>query len=210
MSNLARRFPIYSKFLYLYPAPYRQRYNEQILQTAADMLDNAPTNKHIRVWARIAMELPASIAHQQAAYLSDGLLHETPEYVRRNTTVSALLFAPFFVIVLINDASGHGLYHSWLWNFAVLMAWILVLPAIGFAISGLTFLSWLRSRIKRGDTLKHSLLDIRHNGAMLGLTLLGIFILGLVFFHDSVHCVTGNPVRELRNTSQTLHCIGER
>lgn len=209
MKSLYERFPVYSKILKLYPAAYQQRYGEQMMQTLADMLDDAPSPFHRSViWLRTIVDLPASLAHQQVHYAGNVLSEETPRFVKRNVLVSLGLFAPFVAIVIINDATAHGLYGTWLWSVDVLTTWIVVLPALGFLLSALTLLVWLAQNRKQG--VLRSLSDVRHNWPMTLAALFGFGILVLVFFHDSVHCVMGNPVRELRSFHDTWRCIQQR
>lgn len=208
--DLPRRFPVYSKVLKLYPAAYQQRYSEQMLQTLADMLDDAPSPlRRGVVWLRTIADLPMSLAQQQVHYAGDVLAHETPHFVKRNAFVSLAFFVPFITIVVVNDATAHGLYGTWLWNFGVLMTWIIVLPAFGFVLSAATLLVWLLYYRKERGVLR-SLLDVRHNWPMTLAACLGLGILLLVFFHDSVHCVLGNPVSELRNWHAMWRCIQQR
>lgn len=209
MKHLAERFPIYSKILKLYPASYQQKYGEQMLQTLADMLDDAPSPMHRGVvWLRTVLDLPVSLAQQQMHYAGNAFANETPRFVRRNALVSLVLFAPFVAIVIVNDATAHGLYHTWLWSVGVLLTWIIVLPALGFLLSISTLFVWLAKNHKRG--ILKNLSDVRHNWPMTAAVLFGLGLLTLVFFHDSVHCVTGNPVRELRNFHDTWRCIQQR
>jgi hypothetical protein len=62
--GLRQRFPRYSKLFRFYPEAYRKRYDEQMLQTLADMLDDREAST-ISTWARTAVDLPASIIKQQ-------------------------------------------------------------------------------------------------------------------------------------------------
>ncbi|HEX3568707.1 MAG TPA: hypothetical protein VHT70_03475 [Candidatus Saccharimonadales bacterium] len=209
--SAVRRFPLYAKLLHLYPKSYREQYGDQMLQTLADMLDAAPTTaQRALVWLRTMIDMPLSIGRQQLSFAGHALTQETPLFVRRNTLVSASMFLPFFVIVAINDLTAHGLYHTWLWRVGPLFTWIVLLPAIGMIISTITLVAWLRRMRVAHRSWWRSLIDIRHSWPMLAFVLLGLGILCLVFFHDSVHCVAGNPVRELHNPHATLHCIQQR
>ncbi len=208
MAKLSARFPVYSRLLKLYPTRYQERYGEQMLQTLADMLDaNSSATGRLLVWLRATRDFPASLFSQQWAYAGTVLSRETPRFVQRNALVSGLLFVPFFAIATANDLVAHRLYHTWLWSFDVLVAWIVLLPAFGLLLSTATLFAWLRLN-KR--SWWQSLRDIAHNWMMLLPILLGVGILSLVFFHDSVHCVTGNPVRELHNPHATLRCVEQR
>jgi len=205
MADLNIRFPIYSRLLRLYPAPYRERYGEQMLQTLADMLDASPSvSGKSAVWLQVSSDLPSSIARQQLSFVSNAFTRETPTFVRRNSVISAILFTPFFFIAVANDIDAHRLYHTWLWGNGVLFTWIILLPTLGMALSATTLFFWLYAN-KR--SWWQGLLDLAHNWMMLLPIVLGLGILFLVFFHDSVHCVAGNPVRELRGAHATLYCI---
>lgn len=211
MSNLAKRFPVYAYLLRLYPRAYQEKYGAQMLQTLADMLDAAPSRaRRTEIWLRLAFDVPISAGRQQLSFAGHALTHETPQYVRRNTLISAAFFLPFFVIVIANDLTAHGLYGTWLWSFGVLFTWIVCLPTLGLLVSAMTLLAWLSSSRKSGGSWLSSLLAVRRTWPLLALIALGAGILLLVFFHDSVHCVLGNPIRELHNPRDTLRCIAKR
>jgi hypothetical protein len=66
MSELNKRFPIYSKLIKLYPVVYQKEYGDAILQTTADMLDNLPNSVvRIGVWISIFYDLMLNIIRQQ-------------------------------------------------------------------------------------------------------------------------------------------------
>lgn len=207
MKDLASRFPIYRKALKLYPLAYQEKYSEQMLQTLADMLDNAPSDLHkLAIWTRAIMDLPISITHQQLHYAGESHVRGTPRFVRRSAIASALMFLPFFVIVIVNDATAHGLYDTWLWSLDVFWAWIVILPAMGLLLSATTLVLWLMQN-RRQRTWLQGLSDVRSNWLMSLPLVVGLGILLLVFFHDSVHCVIGNPLAEARHLRATLRCI---
>jgi hypothetical protein len=82
-----------------------------------------------------------------------------------------------------------------------------LLPSLAVLLSSITFALWVHAN-KR--TRLKSFMDIRHNWVMVLPIILGLGLLFLVFFHDSIHCVTGNPIRELRSPRDTLQCIIRR
>lgn len=210
MNVLNKRFPHYSKLLALYPAAYRKKYGEQMLQTLADMLDDASSPaSRAAIWTRTVLDLPISLIHQQLSYASHAFAQETPSYVKRNALIAALLLVPFFVIVVANDLTAHGLYRTWLWHDHVLFAWIVALPALALGISLVTFIGWLVQN-RRKQSFWRNVLDVRHSWPLLVVGVIGLGIIGLVLFHDSVHCLTGNPIREVRNPRATWHCIEQR
>jgi hypothetical protein len=74
MKDLHKRFPVYSRFMRFYPKEYRSKYEEQILQTTADMLDEAAaTNERIMIWLKLTLDVPFSIGRQQFNYLGENM-----------------------------------------------------------------------------------------------------------------------------------------
>jgi hypothetical protein len=207
MSHLNRRFPRYSRLLNLYPPAYRQSYSEQMLQTLADMLDDKDNNRST-IWGRAALDFPFSLAKQNILTMGDIMTHETPDYVKRSSLVSALLLAPFFTFLTLDSITSHSLYGSWLWHPWVIAAWIIFMPALAFLLSASAFLRWLIERQhQKRVSFWHNLLDWRRNWPMATIIVISLGIIALVFFHDSVHCITNNPIPELRHWHITLRCI---
>lgn len=179
MTDLHRRFPIYSRLLKLYPAPYRRRYDEQILQTLADMLDSTPSRSARRhVWLRTIRDLPSSLVAQQAHYANTVLVDETPGFVRKNSAASTWLFMPFLLIAITNDLESHRLYHSWFWRPEILFAWLRLFPLLGLLLAVITFCAWLR--VSKAP-LRRSLKDVAHNWIMLLPMLIGVSIVFAVY-----------------------------
>jgi hypothetical protein len=181
--ELDKRFPLYSRALKLYPHDYQDHYGHQMLQTLADMLDHAETSTQQQtIWLRTIADYPFSLVWQQLNYFSEPVLDGTPHYVRRNSFVSLMALVPFLIIVPINDLSGHGLYHSLLWNTTVFYIWILLLPLAAMILNAITLATWARQDSKvRHKQWYSSLLDIRRSWPMLVLTALSCIILGAVF-----------------------------
>lgn len=206
--NTPKRFPIYQKLLHLYPAAYRKQYGEQMIQTLADMLDDAPSSaQKASIWTRTLLDLPISAVKQQVTYTGAVMTERTPKYVKNSAIIGAALLVPFFVLVIAHSLDNN-LQGSVFWHYHVLFTFFVLLPAIAFLLASVAFISWL---VERHQTEKQSwfkeLLDIRRNWYLLAVLIVGLGIVGLVYGHDSVHCVTGNPVRELHNPNQTLTCI---
>lgn len=214
MNNLQKRFPRYSWLLKLYPTGYRQAYGEQMLQTLADMLDDSERS-HASVWAHLALDFPLSVVKQQLTFTGETMAHEMPDYVKRNALVSAVLLLPFLLALLANGfdkvINGRNLYHSWLWHMPVLSIWVLWLPLLAAVIAVTSLITLLlQRRAAEHNSWFKQLLAVRYTWPLLSVALVGIGIIGMVFFHDSVHCVTGNPIRELHNPHQTWQCIEQR
>jgi hypothetical protein len=207
--DLNKRFPKYSKLLYLYPTAYRKQYSEQMLQTLADMFDDAPKQK-TAIWIRTVLDLPLSATHQQLNYTGAAMTHDTPQYVKNSALTSAALLVPFFVLVIAHSLDS-GMQHSVWWHYHVLFTFFVLLPSLAFLLSLVAFISWLVERHKQEkQSWLKAVLDIRRNWYLLVVLIVGLGIVGMVYGHDSVHCVTGNPFRELHNPSQTLSCIEQR
>ena len=213
MGSLAKRFPLYSKLLRFYPAPYRDTYGEQMLQTLADMLDNAPSAAAKRlIWLRAALDLPLSAAKQQLKYTGGIMANETPTYIKRTNLIGAILLMPFFILLVLNSTIGPlRMQRTWAWGPWVLAVGLIMMPAIALALELGALLCWALARRRQEHiSVWRGLFDIRRNWPLLGIAALGFGIILLVFGHDSVHCVAGNPVRELRNWHTTWQCIQQR
>ncbi|HVS58152.1 MAG TPA: hypothetical protein VHD60_00225 [Candidatus Saccharimonadales bacterium] len=207
MNKLRERFPLYNKLLHLYPVGYRKEYGEQMLQTLADMLDAQPSHTSA-IWARTALDFPLSVLKQQLIYTGDTMATQMPDYIKRNALLGTWLVAPFFVFIILNSLVGQRLHDTILWHTNVLFAWLVVLPSLAALFNLAALLRWMnahRRETKQGTW--RMLADVRRYWPAAALAIVGVGILGLVFFHDSVHCVIGNPVRILHNPHQTLRCI---
>jgi len=206
MDRLSKRFPRYSHLLRLYPGGYRQEYGEQMLQTLADMLDD-PARKKTAVWARTVLDFPLSVTRQQLTYAGNAAA-VMPRYLKHNARVGAWLVAPFFLFVILNNLSNQRLHDSLLWHTDFLFMWLILLPAVAILLNTAALLRWLRSRRREtGQATWKLLADWRHDWPALAVMLIGLGILALVFGHDSVHCVAGNPFHELRDWHSTWQCV---
>lgn len=207
MTDTDHRFPRYSRLLRLYPAGYRKEYGEQMLQTLADMLDD-PARSHPGVWSRLVLDFPFSVIKQQLSYTGEVMATTMPDYMKRNAMLGTGLVAPFFLLLALHVVAGNRLEHSWFWHTHVLFIWLLVLPGLAIVCNLQALLRWGLHRRQETHTGTWKVLtDFRRNWPALGVIIIGLCILALVFGHDSVGCVTGNPMRELRNFHQTWQCV---
>lgn len=214
MDQLKQRFPRYGKLLALYPPGYRKEYAAQQLQTLADMLDD-PAHSPGTIWARTLLDLPFSIIKQQLAFAGGIMRTDMPLFVKRNALICVLLLLPFFTALIANGLdklfNDHTLYSSWLWATPALAIWVLWLPLVAACLGLLSLGLLIAQRARTNHTSWwRQLWSFHTNWPLLAASLVSLGILGIALFHDSVHCVTGNPVREARNTSQTWHCIQQR
>jgi hypothetical protein len=204
--DLNRRFPRYSKLLRLYPAGYRKAYGEQMLQTLADMLDD-PEQSRQAVWTRTILDFPLSVAHQQLSYAGTGAAG-MPRYMKQNARLGAWLVAPFFLFILLNSFSGQRLRDSLLWHTDFLFIWLVLLPGLAVVFNLAALLRWVRSQRRGRTRTTWSLLtDFRQNWPAVAMIVIGLAILALVFGHDSVRCVSGNPFHELHDWHSTWQCV---
>lgn len=205
MGQLDKRFPLYRHLLKLYPPAYRHKYQGQILQTLADMLDDEE-NSAARVWTRAALDLPFSIIKQNLTYEGVIMKNHTPGYVKRNSLLAAGLISPFFIIVIANSLDNHNLPTGGGWNHLLLFL-ILGLPALGLLLSLATFARWAAERRQAKISFWRSLFDIRRNWPLAATAGLALLIVLFIPFHDSGPCIDHNPLKTLRNFDQTMHCI---
>jgi hypothetical protein len=214
MSKLEKRFPHYSRLLRLYPASYRNQYGGQMLQTLADMLDAEPQRKRV-IWLRTMIDLPISLTRQQLSYAGGTMTQQMPTYVKRNALISTGLILPFTLVLLANGLdkilNNRTLENTWLWHTSALAIWVLWLPAAAAIMALISFLTLIIQRGKATHTSPfRQLLNIRYSWPLIITGLAGLCIVALVLGHDSVHCLTGNPVRELHNWHQTWQCVQQR
>jgi|GEM_PF-817221 len=211
MRRQEQRFPFYGRLIRLYPEPYRSRYGQQILQTLADMLDEAPDRKaRLGIRSRLLLDLPSSLAEQ---YITTGgtMLHDTPNYIKRTALIGASLLIPFVLALAANTLDsllfGRTLYASWLWHMPVLAIWVLWLP-LAAALLALGSIAVYEVRTTHAERKYLTVLTtIRRIWPLLAVSLVALGILAVVFGHDSGHCLVQNPVTTATHIPQTLACI---
>ena len=138
------------------------------------------------------------------------MTYETPKYVKKSAAIGTVMVAPFFLIIAATSLDSQ-VRQSFLWHFPVLFTFFVILPILAFLLATVALASWLvERRQQEHKSWLRELLDLRRNWHLLTVLAVGLGIVGLVYGHDSVHCVTGNPVREARNLHQTWRCIEQR
>lgn len=135
-----------------------------------------------------------------------------PAFVKRNAAISALLLVPFMLAVLANSTDQvirhQTLYNSWAWSTPVLRMWVLWMPAAAAIIAAGSLIAYIFRRIRVDHaSARNALFQLQYSWPLVITCLGGIFVLALLFGHDSVHCVTGNPINELQHWPATWHCI---
>lgn len=209
--DLRKRFPKYATLLYLYPAVYRRQYDEQMLQTLADMLDDAHTHK-TAVWVLALLDLPLSALKQQINHIGVLMNNDSPipSYVKNSALIGVALLLPFFSLVAAHTLDAR-MQHSIFWHYHILFTFFVLMPSAAFLLTATALISWLIERHKQEKkSWSLELFDLRRNWYLLTILFIGIGIVGMVYGHDSVHCITGKPISEVRNTHQTLACIVQR
>jgi len=209
MSNLKKRFPIYSKIIELYPVKYRKEYGQQILQTTADMLDNTQTrSSRALIWLKVAIDLPINITKQQVQYSGGVYMKDTPSYIKTSSIISGILLLPFVAALVSNGmdkvVNNHTLYGSWLWKSPFIGLWVLYLPLIAFILAIGSYLVYL-TRYKKTSWIKR-VLDIRHSWPIVLPAIFAFGILFIVAFHDSGQCLVQTPAHFVSHISQTWRC----
>lgn len=194
MNRKAGRFPVYARFVALYPEMYRRRYGEQLLQATADMLDDAPGRiERIKIWARVGIHLPMDIAKQQLLYTNEVMRTETPRYLTRSSLIASILLLPFFMALsanAIDKAINHQtLYNAWLWRKPFAGLWILYLPEIALLIAIASYSVYMVTAYRGEHLSLKKMLDFRRLWLVLMPAFLAVSILGILAFHDSYQCV---------------------
>lgn len=141
-----RRFKIYATLLSLYPASYRKQYTEQILQTVADMIDDAPsTSEKFTTWVRICLDFPVTLCKEHFQIIGDHMnTHNKPYKVGHKALMSAGLFLLPIAMLTVNrllmlSGPGRGIPTYYLVITSV------IFPLLAIAMSGFTLYRLLRS-----------------------------------------------------------------
>lgn len=135
------------------------------------------------------------------------MTHETPNYVKYSSLIGGVMLLPFFLLVAA-QAIDKNIQHGSLWHYHVLFTFFVILPTLAFILAATAFISWMVERHSHEHKgWLQELFDLRRNWPLLAVAVIGFGIIALVFGHDSVQCVTGNPIRELRNFHKTTQCI---
>lgn len=206
MTSLNERFPRYRQLLKLYPSSYRRDYETQMLQTLADMLDD-PERSRTAVWIDTILDLPISVIRQQVSCTATAMM-TTPNYLKHYAVTGAWMVAPFFLLVALNSLDGQALRHTMLWHTRALFVWLILLPGLAVMLNFAAWACWVRQN-RRDNKLSvwRAMADFRRGWPALAVAVIGLSIIAFTYGHDSVHCLAGNPIRELHNAHQTLRCL---
>jgi len=210
--SLDNRFPIYSKVIKLFPPKYYKEYGRQILQTTADMLDNAPSSgAKLVIWTKLAIDLPINITKQQLQYSGGIYMKETPTYVKISGILTGILLLPFFVALIANGLdkviNNHTLYNSWVWRYDFLRVWVLILPIIAVIVALVSLAVYVaRSPENRPKQLLGRVFDIKHNWPIVATGLVALGILFILRYHDSAKCLIQIPRHFLSHNNQSQVC----
>jgi hypothetical protein len=212
MSGLHERFPVYSKILGLYPKPYHRKYETEMLQTTADMLDDAPgLSAKLAIWGKIAVDLPVNITKQQLQYIGGIMQHETPQYIKRNSLIANTLLLPFFAALIANSLdkviNNHTLINSWLWKGPAIELWVLYLPEAALLLALASYIAYLRKGVgnKKSSVLTR-VIDVKHLWPVVVPAAVAFGILCILAFHDSVQCWLQSPTHLAGHISQAWQC----
>jgi len=199
---------IYQKLLGMYPKSYRKDYAAEMAQTLQDMLlDQPKRSQRAMIWIAAFAELPLHVIRHNVSVVEHAYSTDMPTYIKRNTRLSASLILPFIVLLTVNELRPSALPTAPGWTDMYRLLAI-GLPAVAFLLSVATMLRWfVATPTAPISKTSRALTDIKHNWPI---ALVGSFALLVVVFmlgHDSAHCIAGNPIKEARNITTTLHCI---
>lgn len=177
-------------------------------QTLEDMLqDTQKPLARANVYARAYTDLGVSLAVQYSLTIGGAIMNTTPTYIKKASVASIVLVLPFFVVVF-SGLTQNKSFLSLPGATAYLMILLMLLPATAFIISAANYARWLSDpTLQKKRSLRARITDLKHTWPILAVGCLSLAIVAFVPFHDSVHCVTGNPIRTIHNPSQTWHCV---
>lgn len=210
MRRINRHFPVYSRLLKLYPADYRRRFEQEMLETAADMQAAAKTPaERLKLWAKLSLDLPLSIGQQQLQYLGGVMRSETPQYIKLNSLIAGALLLPFFTALALNGLDklfgNHSLQNSWLWQTPTLSIWVLRLPEIALLLALGSYLVYVCQGRDR-HFWRTRILDLKHLWPLILSGGLAFGILFIVAFHDSGQCWAHSPAYLSGHLQQAWSC----
>ncbi len=205
---MVSRHPLYERLLKLYPKSYRDKYGEQMAQTLSDMLADQPSKAAQSLTRlRAIIDLPVHVVQQNVMVVGDTLMNETPAYIKRNSIIGGVLLAPFCLVVASGVLQNQQLMNTRAWVALASVA-LLVLPGLGFVLNASSYIKWFFDKsIQKKRGIFSRLLDVSHTWPMVLAGGIGLLLFLFVPFHDSVHCVAGNPVRVAHNPNQAWQCI---
>jgi hypothetical protein len=213
MNTLKSRFPIYSRLLGLYPANYRKHYENEILQTAADMLDGAPTAfSKLGIWMLLCIDLPVNVTRQQLLHTGGYMNTQVPGYVKRNGLISFALLIPFLLALTANGLDkvikNRTLNNSWLWSHEALRIWIIWLPTLALLIAAISFLNFVFKDSTKTSWLNR-IVDIKRIWPVAVPLAGALFIMSVIVFHDSAHCWVHSPMFTAKHLNQVWQCSNQ-
>lgn len=158
-----------------------------MLQTMEDILQDTP-----KPYARNMLLLKEIIATPLNACEQYLVLYSKNKGISARTVVALIALAlllPFIFALIADEISelltGAHLYTSWLWSTPILFIWIVLLPFMSLALSISIYAISLVRQKRQGH--KINLLAKRY-WLVIFTIIISLGILGLVVFHDSVHC----------------------
>jgi hypothetical protein len=198
----------YEKLTHLYPKSYRETYGPQMVQTLADMLHDQPNSRARGItWTKAVLDLPINIIKQNFMVMEAIYTTETPQFVRRNSQISVFLLAPFFILVTLNEILPSALPQTATWD-DILQFLVAGMPGFASLLCVATFFTWAAAEHRQNrKSVWHNLRGIRSSWPLVTVGVLSLMIVAFMLGHDSVHCVMGNPVKEVRNLNATFLCL---
>jgi|GEM_PF-5591156 len=167
-------FRVYASLLRLYPKQYQKEYREQILHTAADMLEDARTAHERRaVWAKLAVDLPINICREHYHVLGDYMNTNDERQFRHRVHVSSVLMSvPLFLIVVTHLLAEVGLVHRNYGALVVLISALVPVVALLVASSAL-------QQMTHAILIKLPKRQRRHVRVLIGLVMFAIVVVML-------------------------------
>ncbi len=182
MANLRARFPVYSKLLRLYPKGYRRKYETQLLQTLADMLDDSAEDRanSFTIWKRTVLDFLKSVPKEHIRAVKPA------KFIKRSLVLSFLLILPLLstvgygVLFPASDPISDRKLIEQLWYSQIgYSLWGIVLPLFATVVA-MTALAVWRFHTRKNEARKNRRLPRLALASLVVISLSGLIFLGFI------------------------------
>jgi hypothetical protein len=141
MPNLRERFPVYARIVSLYPKAYREQFEEQILQTTADMIDGAQDKREAHMmWLRVLLNTPADIMCQQLKHIG-GYMKNTTQKLFTSALWAGLTILATLAFPYVRSVGTTWINAAGLLRVIGLLSFVTIFIALPFVMTGLALFS---------------------------------------------------------------------
>ena len=194
MPNIKKRFPIYSKILYLYPKAYRRKYSAQMLQTMADLIDNEGSTlpRRFKIWLRATPDLIKTIAAENLRAI------DAKKFVPRSLIVSFVMIIPLIVLLaspIFLDSETMADGNSFINRFYSPI-FIILFPLISAMLSITGLVVWSINRQKNTPVKIYKV-----RPSIVGLSIISVICCAFLIFLSGSWIIGAQQTKKERNAS---------